>query len=203
MSMKKIFLVDDDRLVMATMAPGLRDAGYEVFEASSGEQALALVGGIKPDLMILDIRMPGLSGLDVAEQMQGRSIPYLFLTALGDEKIVKSAVTMGAMGYLVKPIDVPQLIPAIETALGRATEMFNMRYREGHLCAALKQGRETSMAIGALMHKNGMSEKEAFEALRAQARSQQRKLADLATEVLGEINISSHDGGSSQDINTK
>lgn len=182
--MKKIVLADDDRLILTTLAAGLRQAGYQVFEAASGERALALVEAQAPDLLILDICMPGLSGLDVAERLQASGIPMLFLTAYGDNKIVRSAVAMGAMGYLVKPVDVPQLIPEVEAVLGRAADLHQLRAKEGHLRRALAQKRETSVAIGILMQREGLDLEQAFETLRRRARSRQCKLVDLAAEVV-------------------
>lgn len=182
--MTKVLIVDDDRLVLTTLAAGLRHAGYDVCEASSGEQALELVPTVAPDLIVLDVRMGEISGVAVAEQLQGSRVPILFLTAYGDDQIVQTAIKFGAMGYLVKPIDVSQLIPAIETTLVRARELRESQEMEGHLRVALDQKRETSVAIGVLMERHGLSSDQAFELMRQRARSQRRKMADIATEVV-------------------
>lgn len=183
--MKKILLVEDDRLVLATMAGGLRDAGYEVCEAATGDEALRICEERRPDLVILDVRLPGISGIDVAERLaESCDTPFIFLTAYGDQKIVKSAVELGAMGYLIKPIEMQQLIPAVEAVLGRAGELRQLRDDQGHLRIALTQKRETSMAVGVLMERHGLSADDAFARLRDTARSQRRKVVDLATEII-------------------
>lgn len=192
--MTKVLLVDDNRLILATLAAGLRQAGYEVFEAGSGEQALERCPEVAPDLMVLDVRMGELSGLDVAGRLQETQIPILFLTAYGDNEILQDAIKYGAIGYLVKPIDVSQLIPAIETALARAVELREQRVMTGHLHTALDQKRETSVAIGILMERHGMDSDQAFELMRQRARSQRRKMIEIAEEIVQAGHVLSREG---------
>ena len=104
-----ILVVDDDRLILATLAKGLRQADYGVSEANSGEDALRLASAVKPDLALLDMRMPGMSGIELAQRLTSDEIPFIFLSAYGDAEIVKQAAEHGALGYLVKPLDVPQI----------------------------------------------------------------------------------------------
>jgi response regulator NasT len=182
---KRLLLVDDDRLILATLGEGLRHCGYEVILASSGEQALALAESQTPQLAILDVRMPGMSGIETARHLRERyHIPYLFLSAYSDQEIVRDAVAQGAFGYVVKPVDVPQLVPAIETALGQAQEMNTLREREAGVTRALHQGRETSTAIGIVMERYRLGRDQAFELLRARARSQRQKLEEFSAELV-------------------
>lgn len=192
--MTKVLIVDDDRLILATLAAGLRHAGYEVFEANSGELALERLPEIAPDLLVLDVRMGEVSGLDVAGRLQETQIPILFLTAFGDDEIVQNAIKYGATGYLVKPIDVPQLIPAIETALARAVELREQRVMTGHLHIALDQKRETSVAIGILMERHGLDSDQAFDLMRQRARSQRRKMIEVAEEIVQAGHVLSREG---------
>ncbi|MDH4134120.1 MAG: response regulator, partial [Gammaproteobacteria bacterium] len=152
---KRILLVDDDRLILALVGEGLRKFNYEVETFSSGDEALARCrANPLPDLAILDVRMPGKSGIETARELRGASaVPYLFLSAYGDLDIVKSAVDEGALGYLVKPVDVAQIVPTIEAALARAAEMRELRERETHLNNALAAGRESSLAVGLIMER--------------------------------------------------
>jgi response regulator NasT len=117
---KHLLIADDDRLVLATLGRGLRAAGYSTREAASGEEALRLAAECAPDLALLDVRMPGVSGLEVARRLaaEGR-VPFLFLSAYGDEEIVEQAAEHGALGYLVKPLDVAQVVPALEGLLAK------------------------------------------------------------------------------------
>ena len=103
--MAKILVADDDRVVLLTLAEGLREAGFEVIEARDGLQALALCRSEAPDLALLDIRMPGLDGLELARRLRDETrVPFLFFSAYGDEEFVRRAVEIGALGYLIKPL---------------------------------------------------------------------------------------------------
>lgn len=180
-----ILVVDDDRLVLASLARSLRAAGYRVTEAASGENALALAEKTDPDLALLDMRMPGLSGLDVAARLAAsHGVPFMFLSAYGDEEVVAQAAQNGALGYLVKPLDVLQIIPSIEAALARAAEIRALRENEAKLELSLESGREISTAVGVLMERRGLDREEAFETLREYARSQRRKLREVAAEIV-------------------
>jgi two-component system, response regulator PdtaR len=185
MEAARILLVDDDRLICATLSEGLRHQGYEVETANSGEQALALCEQMAPHLAILDMRMSGMTGVETARFLRQRTrVPYLFLSAYGDSETVKEAVAEGALGYLVKPVDIGQLIPAVEAALARATDIDGLRQNEQHLQAALSQNREASIAVGILMERFRFDREQAFAVLRYQARSQRRKLQDVASGVV-------------------
>ncbi len=179
-----ILIVDDDRLILATLSKGLRDLGYEVREASSGTVALHLCEELSPDLVMLDARMPGLSGMDVAAKLFPKHIPFIFLSAYGDQAIVKQAIEQGAYSYLVKPLDVPQIVPVIESALARTAELRLLKSTEQNLNVALSRGRATSVAVGLIMERHRLSADEAFEALRQYARSQRRKLDDVAAQMV-------------------
>jgi response regulator NasT len=184
----RVLVVDDDRLVLATLAKGLRQWGYEVAEASSGEIGLKLALEANPDVILLDVNMPRMSGLEVAKMLRAQTmIPFLFLTAYGDADIVKQATEHGAMGYLVKPVDISQIVPAIEAALARGKELGLLRETETQLSTALANSRETSIAVGILMEREHLDRHSAFDALRDYARSQRRKIKDVAEELLQAI----------------
>jgi two-component system, response regulator PdtaR len=185
MSPVRILCVDDDRLVLATLARVLRDAGYGVETVDSGAAALALAATTAFDLVVLDIRMPGLSGIETARRLREEcDLPALFLSAYGERELVEQAVAEGALAYVVKPADVVQLVPAIETALARARDLKALTNARLQLEQALAGGRFTSMAIGIFMERRGLGERAAFEVLRASARKQQRKLEDYSRELV-------------------
>jgi AmiR/NasT family two-component response regulator len=193
-SRPRILVVDDDRLILATLSKGLRQAGYEVGEANSGDDALRLTDELKPDLALLDIRMPGMSGVELAQHLVGKRIPFIFLSAYGDPEIVRQATELGALGYLVKPLDLPQVIPSLEAALARAREIRALHDKESQLSSALESGREASTAVGILMERRGLDRKEAFEALREHARAQRRRLNDAAAELVEAMEIVNRSG---------
>ena len=113
----KILVVDDDRLVLATLTHGLAQAGYEVIDADNGDDAILLAREHKPELALLDIRMEGKSGFDVAAYLREYcQIPFMFLSAFSDEATVNQVKSLGALSYLVKPLDIQQIVPAVEAA---------------------------------------------------------------------------------------
>lgn len=182
---RKILLVDDDRLVLATLQSGLEQAGYAVQACSSAEEAKRVLALDNPDIAVLDIRMPGASGLDLARELgESQAIPFLFLTAYSEAEVVRKAAEYGAVGYLVKPVDIPQLVPAIEAALARAADLRQLRTTETQLQMALNENREVSMAIGLFMERRRLGRQEAFEFLRTTARAQRRKIGEVAEEIL-------------------
>lgn len=183
--MTHILIVEDDRLVLTGLANGLETSGYVASKASSGEQALELLDTVKPDLVVMDICLPGISGIETAEQLLQRiDIPIIFLSAYDDPQTVRDAVTLGGMSYLVKPITVKQLVPAIESALARAGDIAKLKEQEEDLATGLKQNREISIAIGILMERYSITAEDAFEILRAHARKTRRKVSDVAQDFL-------------------
>src|SRR2546423_14281059 len=117
----KILVVDDDRLVLATLTHGLAQAGYEVIDADNGDDAILLAREHKPDLALLDIRMEGMSGFDVAAYLrEDCQMPFMFLSAFSDDDTVRQVKELGAVAYLVKPLDIRQIVPAGGAAVASA-----------------------------------------------------------------------------------
>ena len=184
MSDMSLMVVEDDRLVLATVSQGLKQYGFDVICAASGEEALQRLEDSNVGLAVLDIRMPGISGVELAGELRAREIPFIALTAYSDREVVASMIEQGALSYLVKPVDVNQLVPVIEAALGRASDIGRLRTSEKHLNTALNSDRAVSQAVGILMERYRLSASQAFERLRSQARSQRRKLAEVANELV-------------------
>ena len=182
---KRVLLADDDRLIVATLGQRLRAAGYEVLEAFDGPSALEACTTLSPDLAIIDHSMPGMSGVELARAIaSSTSTPVIFLSAYSDEAIVADAIAAGALTYLVKPIDTEQLLPIVRAALQRAREFHALRFQAGNLTTALQKDRNVSVAVGLLMAKFNIGQREAFERLRRHARSIRAKMEDVATELL-------------------
>jgi DNA-binding response OmpR family regulator len=115
----KILVVDDDRLVLATVTHGLAKAGYDIIDADNGDDAILLAREHRPDLALLDIRMEGMSGFDVAAYLrESLQTPFMFLSAFSDDATVAQVKALGAVAYLVKPLDISQIVPTVEAALG-------------------------------------------------------------------------------------
>jgi CheY-like chemotaxis protein len=180
-----ILLVDDDKLLLEFLAEVLGHAGYETVVASSAAEAIRQIEAREPDLALLDITMPGMSGLELARHLnENTSVPFMFLSVLGDGEIGKRAATYGAVGFVVKPVDAARLMPAFEAGLARADEIRQLRRTEINLNAALAAGRETSLAVGLLMGRFHTDRDTAFEVLRDHARSSRRKINEVADQLL-------------------
>jgi response regulator NasT len=183
---KSLLLVDDDRLILSTLSSGLVSAGYDVSTVESVDEAEHWLDDNKrPDMVIVDVRMPRRFGLELIDKLNEMdNLPFILLTAFNDDDIIEKAKNTGAMGYLVKPIDVPQMIPTIETAISRAEELQVLRRAKVNLQTALDGERAISVAVGIIMGQQHISHDEAFETIRKNARSNHLKLADLATNIL-------------------
>ena len=182
---RRILIVDDDAILLQFIDEVLRHAGYDTVAASSGAQAIAQIEAREPDLALLDITMPGMTGLELARHLNElTSVPFMFLSAIGDTDSAKQAAAYGAVGYVVKPVDAEQLMAAFEAGLARADEIRQLRRTETNLNAALAAGRETSLAVGLLMGKFQTDRNTAFEVLRDHARSSRRKINEVADQLL-------------------
>lgn len=190
---RRVLLVEDDRLVLTMLEKGLRDSGYEVLAAESADEARQLLDAAKPDIAILDVRLPGESGIDLARFLREEAdVPFIFLTAYGDHETVEAAAARGALGYLIKPADIPQLLPAMEAALARAAEIRALRESERQLQDAFPEVREINLAIGIVMERKGLDRNQAWEVLRALSRSQRRKVIEIARDILAATETLAH-----------
>lgn len=186
-----LMVVDDDRLVLATLVAGLRQAGFDVIEADNGDDAILLARKYRPRLAILDMRMQGKSGMDVARYLAANTdTGFMFLSAFGDSDIVEEATRMGALGYLVKPLDVRQIVPAVREALARAdvARAGGAAAAEAERGAAVPEGREPFIAIGILMERLRIDYDGAVAALRAQAQAESRPVTELASSMVEAAN---------------
>ncbi|MDD5030483.1 MAG: response regulator [Rhodoferax sp.] len=182
-----LLLVDDNRLVLTTLAHALTEAGYQISSAESVEEAENWLteGHQRPQLVILDVHMPGQSGLTLAQRLHELDhIPFMMLSAYSDPATVAQATQQGALSYAVKPINPVQLIPVIEAALARANELQALRTSRLQLQTALDNERDINLAVGITMMQQHLARAAAFEALRQGARRQRRKLIELAQDII-------------------
>ncbi len=176
----RILVVDDDPNIVKFLTMVLESAAYQVVSAISGEAAAELLLDIQPDpdLALLDINMPGMSGLELAKHLRAETaVPFMFLSSLSDQEIIKTATEHGALGYLLKPVEASQVLSAVQVSLARAKEFKS-------LTTALEAGRETSMAVGILMERFQINRQPAFEKLRSEARRNRMKLTHIANLTL-------------------
>ena len=190
-AMPKILVVDDDLAVLATISLGLRKVGYQVFQVDSGKPALRICKHEKPDLAILDMIMPDMSGLEVARLLKSETAtPFIFLSAHSDDSLVKAAVEAGALGYLLKPVEISRIVPAIEVALKRADELEQLRLGNADLGDISLSSRETDMAVGLIMERHHLDRAAAFDMLRANARGHPGGIASLAQRLVSGEKVS-------------
>jgi response regulator NasT len=185
----RILVVDDDRLVLATVTHGLAQAGYEVIDADNGDDAILLAREHRPQLALLDIRMEGKSGFDVAETLRDAyHIPFLFLSAFADAATRQQVQALGALDYLVKPLEVSQIVPAVEAAM--------VRVRGGAVPAAAPPvaaplpaalADPVPLAVGVLMHRYSLPRDQALQRLQRLAADHQQALAAQAERLLGAV----------------
>ena len=180
-----VLLVDDDRLILASISQVLRDAGFPTQTVCSGAEAIEHCRDAPPDIVVIDYDMPEISGLEVARSLQPAPFPMVFLTAYGDETIVSAAADLGVMTYLVKPVSPQHLVPTIHMAVRRFSEMNSLRGTSAQLNEALRGSRATSVVVGLLMERLRMSETQAYDQLRRYCRSNNRKIVEVAEEILG------------------
>ena len=191
----KILVVDDDRLVLATLAHGLSQAGYEVIDADNGDDAILLAREHRPDLALLDIRMEGKSGFDVAAYLRDWcQMPFMFLSAFSDDDTLRQVKALGAVAYLVKPLDIRQIVPAVEAAFANLHALRQQGAAEPVRPLPTPAVDEpmlpvVAMAVGVLMHRYSLARSAALERLQQLAATENRLLADQAERLVEAVEV--------------
>ena len=191
---KSVVIADDDPIIRMDLREMLAGMGYNVQgEAGDGKSAVEIARKVQPDLVIMDIRMPELDGIEAARLLTSESIaPVLLLTAYSEPDLVQRAAQAGVIGYLVKPFREAQLGPAIEVTLARFREFEQVQKELGDIKSALEARKTIDRAKGLLMDRYGLSESEAFRRIQKRSmdsRKTMREVAEaliLAAEVAGE-----------------
>ena len=186
----RILVAEDEAIIRLDLVETLREEGYDVVaETGRGDDALRLVDEVKPDLAILDVRMPGLDGIEVAREIvSNRSAAVLILTAFGQRELVERAAEAGALAYLVKPWQRNDLVPAIEMALARHREVLALAEENEDLVDQLEVRKLVDRAKGLLMDQHGMSENDAFRFVQTSAMGSRKSMREVAQGILdGEL----------------
>jgi two-component system, response regulator PdtaR len=192
----RILVVDDDRLVLATVTHGLSEAGYEVIDADNGDDAILLAREHRPQLALLDIRMEGKSGFDVAETLRDAyAIPFMFLSAFADPATLAKVQALGAQAYLIKPLDVGQIVPSVAAVLARLqTAGPSAAPAKPTAAAAAAPAAPAAhvevaadpvpMAVGVLMHRYSLARGAALQRLQRLAQDNQMSVPTQAERLL-------------------
>lgn len=197
----KVLVVDDDRLVLATVTHGLARAGFEVIDADNGDDAILLAREHRPDLALLDIRMEGKSGFDVAAYLREYlHTPFVFLSAFTDDATMAQVTELGAVAYLVKPLDIAQIVPTVEAALSHARSQ-----RAAPVAAPVPVvappppaagplDDPVPIAVGVLMHRYSLTRAQALARLRRLADEDRVALAAQAARMIDALELLSRPG---------
>jgi two-component system NtrC family sensor kinase len=166
----RILTVDDDRMTLAMLSIAIRKAGYDILQASSAEEALDVIAENQPDLAVLDISMPGMSGIELAQRLRDETaIPFMFLSSHTETEIVRQAAGQGAIGYLLKPLDFTRVVPVIEAGLARMralrqrqdADLLEQRRREADLMGRYAELTELEMRLQHTRRQSLLNEKSA------------------------------------------
>jgi response regulator NasT len=182
----RILIADDEAIIRLGLRKMLQDLGHEVVAAApDGTSAVRLCRSLRPDLVILDIKMPGMDGLTAAEAIAAQNpIPILFLTAYSDRELVERAATLSVNAYLVKPIREEDLAPALGIAMARYGEWRALQEEAGNLEGALAARKLVDRAKHLLMQTRGFQEAEAFQYIQRRSRSQRKSMGEVAQTIL-------------------
>ena len=182
----RIIVAEDEAIIRMDLIEMLREAGYNVIgEAANGREAISLARHLKPDLAILDVKMPEIDGISAAEVIVSEKLAaVLMLTAFSQRELVERARDAGAMAYLVKPFSISDLTPAIEMALGRYAQIQALEAEVGDLGQRLEARKLVDRAKGVLMANLGISEPEAFKWIQKAAMDQRSSMSAVSEGVL-------------------
>jgi AmiR/NasT family two-component response regulator len=182
----RVVIAEDEAIIRMDLRETLEEEGYDVVgETGRGDQAIELVRDLQPDLAILDIKMPGMTGLEAAAVINGEKIcGVLMLTAFSQKEVIEQARDAGALAFLVKPFQRSDLVPAIEVAMGRFRELRSLTGEIDALGEQLESRKFIERAKGVLIDEAGMNENDAFQFIQKTAMSERTRMRDVADRIL-------------------
>ena len=183
---KKVLIAEDEALIRLDLVELLTEEGFEVVgQAADGEEAVKLARELEPDLIIMDVKMPGMDGITAAEIIgEERIAPILMLTAFSQSELVERARDAGVMGYLVKPFGASEVVPAIEVAIGRFAEMRAIEEELANLEDRFESRKIIDQAKGMLQEGLGLTEPEAFRWIQKTAMDLRKSMREVAEGVI-------------------
>ena len=182
----RIVIADDESLIRLDLREMLTHLGYDVIgEAGDGQSAMELARRLRPDLLIMDIKMPDLDGISAAEELtRERIAPVVLVTAYSDQGLVERAREAGVVGYVVKPFREAELLPVIELSRARFDEFRTLEREVGSLKEALETRKLIERAKGVLMESHGLRESEAFHRIRKTSMDARKSMKEVAEAIL-------------------
>ena len=184
----KILIAEDEAIIRLDLKESLEAEGYEVVgETGRGDEVIELVRSLEPDLVILDIKMPGMTGIQAAEIITGEGLAaVILLTAFSQQDLVEQASNAGVLAYLVKPFQRSDLVPSIELALGRFKEITELKKEKTLLENNLESRKVIDRAKGMLTDKYGLKESDAYRYIQKKAMTERTTMKDIAEGILTE-----------------
>jgi response regulator NasT len=185
---RRVVVAEDEALIRMDIVETLRESGFDVVaEAGDGLQAVALVKEHKPDLLVMDIKMPNLDGLGAAEQLVEEKVAIVLLTAFSQRELVERANEAGAMAYVVKPFTPNDLIPAVEIALSRHSQLVALEHEISDLNERFETRKLVDRAKGLLNEKMNLSEPEAFRWIQKASMDRRLTMQEVAQTVIEQL----------------
>lgn len=188
-AVKRVLVAEDEALIRMDIVETLRDSGYDVVgEAADGQEALELATALTPDLVVMDIKMPRMDGITAAKQMADLHIPVVLLTAFSQKELFEQAAQVGAMAYVVKPFNPNDLLPAIEIALHRHSELRALEIEVSDLNDRLETRKLIERAKGLLLAKKLVpDEPEAFRWIQKASMDRRLTMKDVAKTIIEQL----------------
>jgi AmiR/NasT family two-component response regulator len=182
---KRVLIAEDETIIRLDLRSTLEASGYEVCgEARDGVEAVSLAASREPDVILMDVKMPRLDGIEAAQRiLEQQSVPIVILTAFGQEELVARAVDIGVFAYLSKPFREQDVVAALTAAQSRHAEFAEVKLQADSLLEALEARKAIERAKGILMAKEGISEDEAFARLRRASQRSGRPMKVIADAV--------------------
>ena len=186
---KRVIVAEDESLIRIDIVETLRDHGFEVVaEASDGEKAVALAEELRPDLVVMDVKMPLMDGISAAEILTKKKIaPVVLLTAFSQRELVERASEAGALAYVVKPFTPNDLIPAIDIALGRYAQIQALEDEVADMAERLETRKILDRAKGILNNTMGLTEPEAFRWIQKASMDRRLTMREVAQTVIDQL----------------
>ncbi|MFT8856738.1 ANTAR domain-containing response regulator [Bifidobacterium aquikefiri] len=188
-SNRTVVVAEDESLIRLDIVEALGDAGYDVVgEAASGQEALDFTRKMKPDVVVMDVKMPGMDGITAAKEIGKDNLaPVVMLTAFSQQKLVEKAAEAGAMAYVVKPFVPEKLLPALEVAITRFEQINTLRDEVSDLKARFEARKRVDRAKGLLMEKMGVTESEAFRWIQKTSMDRRLTMQEVADAVIAQV----------------
>ena len=186
---KRALVAEEETLIRLDIVETLEDAGYDVVgQAADGLQAVQLADELEPDLIVMDVKMPGLDGITAAEQiLENRRCAVVMLTAFSQSELVERARDAGAMAYVVKPFTPSDLIPAVEIAVSRAQEIQALEGEVASLAEQFETRKRVDRAKGLLEAQMGLTEAEAFRWIQKTSMDRRLTMREVADAVIEQV----------------